>query len=81
MRFFKEKTMRNRWLALSSILSLCSVTTVAHAWGDEGHEVVALIAKHYLDPAGCDQGQQYPGGRQARHLTPNSEYRHGGHLG
>jgi hypothetical protein len=21
-----------------------------HAWGDEGHEIVALIAQHYLDP-------------------------------
>jgi hypothetical protein len=50
--------MRNRWeklttgvVGLSSILALCSVTTPAHAWGDEGHAVVALIAKHYLDPA------------------------------
>src|SRR4051794_18476600 len=24
---------------------------VALAWGDEGHEVVALVAQHYLDPA------------------------------
>ncbi|MBS0420136.1 MAG: S1/P1 nuclease [Proteobacteria bacterium] len=27
------------------------MTTPAFAWGDEGHEVAALIAKHYLDPA------------------------------
>jgi hypothetical protein len=23
----------------------------ASAWGDEGHNVVALIAEHYVDPA------------------------------
>jgi hypothetical protein len=23
----------------------------AHAWGDEGHEIIALIAAHYLEPA------------------------------
>jgi len=33
------------------MISLCCVTTPAHAWGDEGHEIVALIADHYLDPA------------------------------
>ena len=38
-------------VALGCMLSLCCVTTPAHAWGDEGHEVVALIAQHYLDPA------------------------------
>ena len=24
---------------------------LAFAWGDEGHEIIALIAEHYLDPA------------------------------
>lgn len=71
MRFFKEKTMRNRWLALSSILSLCSVTTVAHAWGDEGHEVVALIAKHYLDPAVATKVNSILAA-DTTHLTPNT---------
>lgn len=37
--------------ALGSMVTLSCVTTPAFAWGDEGHEVVALIAKHYLDPA------------------------------
>jgi hypothetical protein len=36
--------------ALASMLALC-FTTPAHAWGDEGHEIVALIAQHYLVPA------------------------------
>jgi hypothetical protein len=27
----------------------------AFAWGDEGHEIIALIAEHYLDPAGRDK--------------------------
>jgi hypothetical protein len=26
-------------------------TPTAHAWGDEGHEVIGLIADHYLEPA------------------------------
>jgi hypothetical protein len=36
---------------LGILLSLCSVPTAVYAWGDEGHEVVALIADHYLEPA------------------------------
>jgi hypothetical protein len=27
----------------------------AHAWGDEAHEIVALVAEHYLEPAVHDQ--------------------------
>jgi S1/P1 Nuclease len=37
--------------ALGVMLSLCCATTPAYAWGDEGHEIVALIADHYLEPA------------------------------
>jgi S1/P1 Nuclease len=37
--------------ALGAMVSLCGVTTPAYAWGDEGHEIIALIANHYLDPA------------------------------
>ncbi len=29
----------------------CLTSAPASAWGDEGHEVIALIADHYLDPA------------------------------
>jgi hypothetical protein len=36
---------------LGVIVSLCSVPTAVYAWGDEGHEVVGLIAMHYLTPA------------------------------
>jgi len=47
--------MRNKLatatVALGTMVTLCSITTPAHAWGDEGHEIVGLIAKHYLDPA------------------------------
>jgi hypothetical protein len=38
-------------VALGSMVTLSGVTTPAFAWGDEGHEIVGLIAKHYLDPA------------------------------
>jgi hypothetical protein len=34
-------------------LGVLSATTAgtAHAWGDDGHKIVGLIAQHYLDPA------------------------------
>lgn len=41
-------------LQRSMIVSLICVMTLwpprAHAWGDEGHQIVALIAERYLDP-------------------------------
>jgi hypothetical protein len=37
--------------ALLSTLSLWLCPLSARAWGDEGHEIVALIAAHYLEPA------------------------------
>ena len=35
---------------LSCLLSLCALllSPAAHAWGDEGHEIIGLIAAHYL---------------------------------
>lgn len=36
-------------LALSGLAALSAPP--AHAWGDEGHQIVALIAEHYLAPA------------------------------
>jgi hypothetical protein len=46
------------WLSgkhrLLACFLLAAVTTVPHpaiAWGDEGHEIIALIAEHYLNPA------------------------------
>ena len=36
-------------LALQCLLLLLPVA--AHAWGDEGHEIIALIAWNYLDPS------------------------------
>jgi hypothetical protein len=38
-------------VALALMLPLCCVTPPARAWGDEGHEVIGLIADHYLEPA------------------------------
>jgi hypothetical protein len=56
--------------ALVSMLALC-VTTPAHAWGDEGHEIVALIAQHYLDPAVATKVNSILAA-DATHLTPNT---------
>jgi hypothetical protein len=33
----------------------CAIPGTALAWGDEGHEIVGLIAEHYLDPAAKQQ--------------------------
>jgi hypothetical protein len=33
------------------VLLLACSAAPAHAWGEEGHEVIGLIADHYLDPA------------------------------
>jgi hypothetical protein len=37
-------------LGAAYALSLLCISGPAHAWGDEGHEVVGLIADHYLEP-------------------------------
>ena len=36
---------------IACIVSISLVSGSAGAWGDEGHEVVGLIAEHYLEPA------------------------------
>jgi hypothetical protein len=38
-------------VALGAMVALYCVTTPVFAWGDEGHEIVGLIAQHYLDPS------------------------------
>src|ERR1700747_2257334 len=50
--------MTPNWLSgkhrLLVCLLLAAVTAVPHpavAWGNEGHEIIALVAEHYLDPA------------------------------
>jgi hypothetical protein len=49
--------MHTRWLPMR-ILSACALLALfvtapypAFAWGDTGHEIIALITEHYLDPA------------------------------
>lgn len=38
-----------RFVVLSAIAALSVNPTPALAWGDEGHEVVALVAQSFLD--------------------------------
>ena len=45
--------------------------TPAYGWGDEGHEVVALIADHYLEPAVRLKVSAILAGDTTR-LTPNT---------
>jgi hypothetical protein len=46
-----------RSIAATAMLAGIALTApqAAHAWGDEAHEIVALVAEHYLDPAVHDQ--------------------------
>jgi hypothetical protein len=37
-------------MLLPPFCALCLGTSTAAAWGDEGHQVIALIAEHYLTP-------------------------------
>jgi hypothetical protein len=59
-------------LAPALIISLCCVPTPAHAWGDEGHEAVALIADHYLNPAVRTKVKSILAGDHTQ-LTPNTQ--------
>lgn len=40
-----------RGILLSAAMLCLWLPCNAHAWGDEGHEIVALIATHYLEPS------------------------------
>ena len=42
--------MRKRWL-LAALFALAAPATPAQAWGDEGHEIIALVADALLAPA------------------------------
>jgi hypothetical protein len=42
------------WIAIA-VACLAVRSGAALAWGDEGHEVVGLIAQHYLTPAARQQ--------------------------
>ena len=44
-------TARFRRIFAAGMLFLCLGAGPAHSWGDEGHEVIGLIADHYLLPA------------------------------
>jgi len=39
------------FLVIASLYLSCLACGPAFAWGDDGHEIVGLIADHYLEPA------------------------------
>ena len=44
--------LRRRALSgLICLASLSGATDQALAWGDQGHEIIALVADHFLEPA------------------------------
>src|ERR1700731_2537570 len=53
-------------------LLLCCITPPAYSWGDEGHEVIGLIADHYLEPAVRTKVIAILAG-DATHLTPPTQ--------
>ena len=40
-----------RAIGVIAFLTIAAFAGPAHAWGDEGHEIIAVIARHYLAPA------------------------------
>lgn len=40
-----------RALAVALAASVCLLPQSALAWGDEGHEIIALVGERFLDPA------------------------------
>lgn len=59
-----------RFIALAASLILVLQPATARAWGDEAHEVIALIANHYLRPAARNRAGNLLGG-DASGLTPD----------
>ncbi len=55
---------------LAAVVCLSFIAPRAFAWGDEGHEVVALIADHYLEPAVRTKVQSLLAGDRTK-LTPD----------
>jgi hypothetical protein len=46
------RSRRMKWLTAACFLAgVCASGPRAHAWGDDGHETIALIAEHYLTAA------------------------------
>jgi hypothetical protein len=55
-----------------STLALCAIPAAAYSWGDEGHEVIGLIADHYLEPAVRTKVNAMLAG-DATHLTSTTQ--------
>jgi len=53
-------------------LMLCVIPPPAYSWGDEGHEVIGLIADHYLEPAVRAKVNAILAG-DTTHLTPTTQ--------
>lgn len=60
------------FLGVLCALILCCITPPAYSWGDEGHEVIGLIADHYLEPAVRSKVTAILAG-DATHLTPTTQ--------
>ncbi|MHB8477992.1 MAG: S1/P1 nuclease [Steroidobacteraceae bacterium] len=54
------------------MLVLGCITPPAYSWGNEGHEVIGLIADHYLEPAVRTKVTAILAG-DATHLTPTTQ--------
>ncbi|MGC4061116.1 MAG: S1/P1 nuclease [Aquabacterium sp.] len=58
--------------SLAAAAWLCLSQQPAHAWGDDGHKIVGLIANHYLDAAVQSQVAAILAGDQT-HLVPATD--------
>ncbi|HYV84832.1 MAG TPA: S1/P1 nuclease [Patescibacteria group bacterium] len=57
---------------LICLASWLAATDHASAWGDQGHEIIGLIADHYLDPAARDKVDGLLSGDRSG-LTPSKD--------
>jgi hypothetical protein len=61
--------------SLIGLISLFAATDQALAWGDQGHEIIALVADHFLEPAVRDTIEGLLAGDRSG-LTPSKDIAH-----
>ena len=67
--------LRTERMVALLVVVICALTIApqpCRAWGDEGHEIIGLIAAHYLTPAVAQKVDSLLAGDDS-HLTPTTD--------
>ena len=70
--------LRTERMVALLVVVICALTIApqpCRAWGDEGHEIIGLIAAHYLTPAVAQKVDSLLAGDDS-HLTPTTDLQH-----